>query len=493
MRLIVEDLDLSTGGPLIVVLHGEDAKKLDIYALDRVRVKKGKKEVVAIVNISESKDVVISEKSVSPGEIGMFEEVIDKLGAKDGEKVEVLFEGLPKSIVYIKKKLKGYTLEEGEINTIIKDIVEDRLSDIEKTYFVSAAHIYGLKDKEVIFLSKSIVKHGGQLKFNKKVICDKHCIGGLPANRTTMIVVPIIAAAGYTIPKTSTRSITSPAGTSDTMEVLTNVGLSLKKIKEVVKKTNGCMIWGGALGLASADDKIIKIERPVSLDTEGIMISSVLAKKLAVGSTHVLIDIPMGETAKVKDIKKARRLKKRFERVGRKLGMYVKVIITDGSQPIGNGIGPTLEARDVMNVLKGNGPYDLREKALRMAGILLEMVGEKRGYKKAKKILDSGKAYEKMLEIINAQGKKEIDASLAKFDQRIIAKKSGVVSKINNKTIASVAKIAGAPRDKKAGVDLRVKLKDKVKKGDTLFVIYSENQDKLNYALELSDKVITLK
>lgn len=493
MKLIVEDVDLSTGGPLVVVLHEDDARKLDVYALDRVRISRGKRSVVAIVNISESEDIAISERGVKSGEVGLFEEVLDLLKVKDGDKVEIVYENIPGSIQFIKKKLDGRGLNNGEIEEIIKDIVDDKLSDIEKTYFVSGCYIHGMSDKEVISLTKAIVKNGGRLNFGSKIVCDKHCIGGLPANRTTMIVVPIIAAAGYLIPKTSTRAITSPAGTSDTMEVLANVSLSIEKIKKVVKKTKGCMVWGGALGLASADDKIIKIERPVSLDPNGIMISSVLAKKMAVGSTHVLIDIPVGETAKVKDAKKAKRLKKRFERIGRKLGIRVKAIITDGSQPVGNGIGPVLEARDVISVLRGGGPNDLRAKGLKMAGILLEMVGEKKGYKRAREILDSGEAYDKMKEIIKAQGGRIKEFELAKNNERVLARKKGVVSEIDNKKIASIARVAGAPRDKKAGVDLRVNLGENVKKNDVLYVVYSENKEKLRYALELKDEVVTLK
>jgi len=246
-------------------------------------------------------------------------------------------------------------------------------------------------------------------------ICIHNCVGGVPGNRTTMIIVPILTAAGFTIAKTSTRSITSPSGTADTMEVLAPVSHSLEKIKKIIKKTKGCIIWGGTLDLAAADDKLIKLERPLSLDPEGILLASILAKKLAVNSTHILIDIPYGKGAKIETKKEAKRLKRKFTHLGKLLGMQTKAIITDGSQPIGNGIGPALEAKDVLSVLSNKGPEDLKKKSLLMSAKLLKMAGVKNSTKVAKKILESGKAYKKMQEIIKAQGGKKIDPEKIKI------------------------------------------------------------------------------
>ena len=253
MKLKVKDMDIATGGPLIATLNAEDAHKLDLYHGDRIVIKKGKKKTTASVNIAESK------KAVPLGKIGLFEEVLDALKLKQNDVISIGLQEKPSSIYAIKKKLDGYKLNREEIDDIVHDIVEGKLTDIELSYFVGACYTNHMKTEETVALTKSIVEHGGCIKFNKDLIIDKHCSGGVPGNRTTMIIVPIIAAAGLTIPKTSSRSITSPAGTADTMEVLAPVGLSLKKIKEVVNKTNGCIVWGGAVDLAAADDKLIRI------------------------------------------------------------------------------------------------------------------------------------------------------------------------------------------------------------------------------------------
>lgn len=169
-----------------------------------------------------------------------------------------------------------------------------------------------------------------------------HCVGGLPGNRTTLIVVPIVAAFGLMIPKTSSRAITSPAGTADTMEVLAPVNLDIKKMKKVVEREYGCIVWGGAMSLSPADDILIHIERAIDLDSEGQLVASVLSKKIAAGSTHLVIDIPIGATAKIRSLKTAIKLKKLFDNICLKYNLTIKTIFSHGEQPVGRGIGPAL-------------------------------------------------------------------------------------------------------------------------------------------------------
>ena len=243
-------------------------------------------------------------------------------------------------------------------------------------------------------LTKAMASHGDILKLDKYPVIDKHSIGGIPGNRTTMVLVPIIAAAGLTIPKTSSRSITSPAGTSDAMEVLAKVAFPIKKMKQIIEKTNGCIVWGGSLNLAPADDKIINVERTLEIYAESQLLASIMAKKYSVSSTHILIDIPIGEGTKVRTKAEALKLKKNFKEIGKKLRKHVKVIITDGSQPIGNGIGPALEARDVLWLLKRDKrrPIDLEKKCVMMICEIFRMVGIKDCKSKAMEILNSGLA-----------------------------------------------------------------------------------------------------
>lgn len=493
MKLKIKDLNLSSGGPLIAVMHEDDASKLDLHPSDRISISKDKKSIVALLNIA-------STKVIEPGIIGVYDEVIKKIGLKTNQIVDVSAENKPISIDLIKKKLNKHKLDSKEIDSIIKDAIENKLSQIELTYFISACYMRGLSINEIVGLINAIVNNGSKVEFNKKIVVDKHCIGGVPGNRTTMLVVPIIAAAGVTIPKASSRAITSAAGTADTMEVFCKVDLDSTKIKNIVEKTNGCIVWGGGAGLASGDDMIIKLERPLKLDPEGILLSSIMAKKKAVGATHVLIDIPYGIGAKIESKSKALKLRKLFIKVGKRLGIKVKVILTDGTKPIGRGIGPSLEARDVLYVLTNDSkaPLDLKEKAIKLSGILLEMVG-KGDEDTARKILESGKAYEKFKEIIVAQGgKSEIkaeDIRLGKYSYIVKAKKRGIVSKIDNKALASICRVAGTPKDKEAGVYLNKNVGDKVEIGEILFSVYSDNGKKLQYSTEVfkSKKIIEVK
>ncbi|MFH1210793.1 MAG: thymidine phosphorylase [archaeon] len=481
MKLKVKYVNLSTGGPIVSVINEEDAKKLDLYALDRVKIKrlKTEKEIVAVVDIST--------RGVRPGEIGLFDETIKKLDIPEGTHVEVEETERPKSLDLIRKKLDGAPLTKEEMDTIVEDVLENNLSEPEITYFISGAYTRGMNLQEATYLTQAIVDRSYRIKLDRKIVLDKHCAGGVPGNRTTMVIVPIIAALGYTMPKTSSRSITSASGTADTMEVLAPVCLSHEKIIKTIKETNACMIWEAALNPMGVDELFIKIRHPLSLDPEGLLLSSVMAKKKSVGATHVLIDLPFGEGAKF-TYKSAKILRMKFIKIGKQLGIKVKVILTDGSQPIGNGVGPVWEARDVLTVLQGAGPNDLRDKSIMMATILLKMAGLKNAEGKVIEAIDSGAAYQKMLEIIQAQGgSKNIKLPKPKYFHQIMSKKAGTVIKIDNKLIAKIARIAGAPKDKAAGLYLRVHKGIRVRKGKELFTIYAENKKKLEYAKKIAE------
>ncbi len=480
MRLKVKNILISSGNRKFVVINKEDSEKFDIHRQSRLKVKYKNKEIVCLAETTYSK------KIVKRGEIGILRDVFDVLNAKNGDSVLVSLVENTKSISFVKKKLSGKELSRNEIYSIIRDLVNGELTDVELTYFVAACFSNDLSDNEITHLINAIVDTGNTLKIRTMPIIDKHCIGGIPNNRTTMIVVPIIAAFGLVMPKTSSRSITSPSGTADTMEVLCNVDLDLQAAKKVVQKTKACMVWGRAMNLAPADEEIIRVEYPLFIDTVGLLLSSVLAKKKSVGATHVLIDIPFGEEAKVRTKQRALELKKRFEYQGKKTGMRVKVVLTDGSQPIGRGVGPLLEAKDVLAVLRNDptAPRDLKEKAIFLAGELLNMSGQtKKGRRTARKILESGKAYLKFMEIIEAQGRKEIP-ELAKHKEVILAEKNGRVKSISNKSISKLARICGAPKTQEAGIYIHKKIGEKVKKGDSIVTLYARSKILLKYAVE---------
>ncbi|MBW3018408.1 AMP phosphorylase [Candidatus Woesearchaeota archaeon] len=488
MKFKVRPISIKTGD-LIALVHINDAISLDIYPQDRILIRKGSKKITAIVDVARDKELV------KPGEVGLFKEVSDLLGVKKGSAVNIKVGEKPVSVGFIKQKLEGKELSEIKMRNIINDIGANKLSKAEITYFVASCYLNGLSLKETVALTKSMYESGNTLKPKSKRVFDKHCIGGLPGNRTTPLVVPICAAAGLTIPKTSSRSITSPAGTADTMEVLANVTIPIKKMKKIVDKVNACIVWGGALNLAPADDEIIEVEHPLSLDAEGQLLASIMAKKLSVSSTDILIDIPVANDAKV-DKKTGLRLKKKFLDLAKKFKVNMRVIITDGRQPIGNGIGPALEARDILWIYEKDlrAPEDLKQKALQVAGELLEMAGtvpKGNGHILAGKILNSGKAYKKFLQIIKEQGAKITKSSeipIAKFKFNYKSDNAGKVFDIDNNLVSAIAKGAGAPIDKSAGMYLRKHIGDNVEQGDILFTIYSNSKRKLKYARNLLQK-----
>lgn len=477
MKLRVKEVNLSTGGPFIAVIHEKTARRLNMYATDRVSIQRLKKKGKAICVID------ISSKGIRENEIGLFNEVLKDLDITPGTNVDVTVAERPKSLAYVKKKLDGKELSQEEISQIIRDVMHNEFSEVELTYFVSACYSHELSVQETVRLINAILENGERLHFKDKIVLDKHCIGGIPGNRTTPIVISIIASLGYKIPKTSSRAITSPSGTADTFEVLAPVTLSKEKIMKVMKKTNACIAWGGTGELAGADDKLIKIRYPLSIDPTGLLIASILAKKKAAGATHVLLDIPWGNGTKVKTKKEAQLLKNKFLTIGKYLGFKMKAVFTDGTQPIGHGIGPALEASDVVSVLKGNGPEDLREKAVFLATEMLKLANVKDAGKKVLHALESGKAYEKLREIIIAQGGLQRPLiPKAKYFYDVIVTRNGKVKSIDNKNIAAIARLAGAPEDKTAGIYLRAHVNTPLKKGAILCTLYSNSNQDLELA-----------
>jgi thymidine phosphorylase len=341
---------------------------------------------------------------------------------------------------------------------------------------------------EIIGLTRAMIDVGERLAWKHHPIADKHSVGGLPGNRTTPIIVPIVACAGLTIPKTSSRAITSPSGTADTMETLAPVNLSLAKMRKVVEQEGGCIAWGGTVKLSPADDILIRVERALDIDSEGQLVASVLSKKVAAGATHVIIDIPVGATAKVRSQKSAHMLSDSLADVARAFGVEARAVISDGSQPVGRGIGPSLEAHDVLAVLKNESgaPADLRERALALAGGLIELAGKAKageGVAMATGILTDGRAWQKFQRICEAQGGMRTPTH-ARHHRPIVAARDGKISDIDNRRLARIAKLAGAPDSKAAGLELHVRLGDRVRKGEPLFTLHAETPGEFNYALD---------
>ena len=475
-------LGVSTQNDNIVFLKNDSEVCISegFEALTRIRVSTDSNSIVASLN-------VVTSDLLLPDEIGLSTTAAEKLNVKNGDLVDVSHLETIRSLDHLRAKIYNHKLDYHAYQEIITDVVRGDYSNIHLSAFITACAGDRMDIDEIVDLTKAMISSGVQLKWNKDMVMDKHCIGGLPGNRTTPIIVSIITAFGLTMPKTSSRAITSSAGTADTMEVLTNVSLSPDEIKNVVDKEGGCFVWGDAARLSPADDILIKVEKALDIDSEGQLIASVLSKKAAAGSTHVIIDMPIGETAKVRSSKVADQLKSHIEIVSKEIGLKTTVVITDGKQPVGFGIGPVLEAIDVLSVLRRepNAPTDLKERALLLSGALLELSGKVKvgkGVKTATELLESGKAYTKFKSICLAQGRFS-EPVIAKYSHQVLSDNEGTLIRIDNRKLAKLAKLSGAPEFKSSGIRLNVHLGNTIKKGQVLYTIYAEAEGELKYAL----------
>lgn len=479
MKLKIKNFNWLAGKP-VVILNDKTAQKMNIFVDDRVEIS-GEKKIYAVVDIFP--------KLVKENEIGVSHELGKILKLKNKVSVEVSASEMSNASFLIKKKLNGKKLDSKELEYLIAEIVNNNLTAAEIAFFTAAQKLNGMTMKETTNLTKAMIKTGAELKFRGKYIADKHCIGGIAGNRTTPISVAICATVGLTIPKTSSRAITSASGTADVIETMSKVEIPLDRIKETVSKTGACLAWGGSLGLAPSDDKIIQVERLLNLDVEPQLLASIMSKKLSAGSKYILIDIPYGRGAKVSSIQRAKKLGEKFEKIGKSFKVKIKVVYTNGSQPIGNGFGPVLEMLDVLSVLQGGGPEDLKKKSLFLAIELIKLCGIKDAKKKAEEALSSGKAYEKFREIINMQNghknfdKKVKELKLAKFKKIIRAPRGGNITIISNKGINSLCRVLGTPETISAGAYLHKHI-GKVKKGEQLLTLYSESKTKLRDAMK---------
>lgn len=485
LRLVRAGID--TYQQPVVYMHREcDVCRAEGFtALTRVLVRSGGREVVATLNVVTDHWLGMEVAALSDAAWNALQPGPDAWAVFSHPEP-------PKSAQALRAKVFGQRLDEADFLDLMRDTVDNRLSEIELAAFVTACAGERLDHQETIGLTRAMVAVGTRIDWGGGPVLDKHCVGGLPGNRSTPIVVAIVAAAGYRIPKTSSRAITSPAGTADAMEVMAPVALNLAAMRRVVEQEGGCIVWGGNVGLSPADDVLIRVERPLDFDSDGQLVASVLSKKVAAGSSHVLIDIPVGPTAKVRSTQAADSLEQRLLITGQALQLTLSVLRTDGRQPVGFGIGPALEARDVMRVLRNeaDAPADLRERALDLAAALLEIAPGAipgRGRDTARALLDSGAALNKFLAICEAQGGFTEPPTAART-QPVLAIRSGRIQDVDNRRFAKIAKLAGAPGSASAGIDCRVRIGDFVSAGQPLFEVHAQTPGELEYALEYAGK-----
>lgn len=448
-------------------------------AMSRVQVSCGPRSLIATLNVVHGDLLTLHEA-------GLSESACKTLGAHNGDLVRLSHPAALDSFSAVRRKIYGGRFSDDDLHQIIRDVSAGRYSSVELAAFVTICADQRMNMAETLALTRAMVDAGTRLAWNQRPVVDKHSVGGLPGNRTTPIVVPIVAACGLTIPKTSSRAITSPAGTADTMEVLAPVELTLEHMRQVVDSECGCIVWGGSIALSPADDVLIQVERPLDFDSDAQLAASVISKKIAAGSTHLLIDIPVGPTAKLRSAAAAQALSDLLCAVGGELGLQVRAVQTDGSQPVGRGIGPVLEAIDVLAVLqnRADAPPELRQRALLLAGELLELGGKAaagEGQRIAQRVLDSGEAWRKFQAICEAQGGLR-EPHLAPYRRPFPAAAAGRVAGVDNRRLGRVAKLAGAPLSAAAGLVIDARLGDRVQAGQPLYTIHAESLGELEYA-----------
>ncbi len=435
--------------------------------------------------------VVPAGGSLAADEIGLSRQAFEDLALPEGVPIQIRRTPAPDSRAALRAKIQGEALSQAQYAMLLSDIVEGRYADSEVAAFLVAA-TRSLTDDEVLALARVRASFTERMAWGEPIVADKHSMGGIPGSRITLIVIPIVAAHGLAIPKTSSRAITSAAGTADAMETVAKVDLDFAGLRRVVEQARGCIAWNGRLNHSALDDVMNTITRPLGIDSNRWSVASILSKKLSAGATHVIVDLPFGPQAKLTTQGEAQALAHLFERVGMGLGLTVEAHATDGATPIGRGIGPALEVRDCLMVLDGDpqAPRDLAAKALFFASRILAWdpaVGTvEAGLARARSLLASGAARAAFERIVDAQGRRPDPIRPGPLTQPIRAPRGGRITAMNIYQIAGVARRAGAPLDKGAGIDLLRLQGDGVAAGETLYVIYSGAPADLEAAAKLA-------
>lgn len=484
--LKLKRLPIDTGSEHFAYLHRNcaDYPEAEFQALNRVTVGGEDHRIPATLHVTDDASLV------TPDQLGLSAFAFKALGMAEGAAVTLSHRPAPDSQDVLRNKMAGVALTDDDADRLIADMVAGSYPDEEMAAFLVAA-TGSLSNDEVLSIARARARHARPMQWDAPIVVDKHSMGGIPGNRVTMIVVPIVAAHGLTIPKTSSRAITSPAGTADCMETLARVDLTPDEVREVVEKTNGCIAWNGRLNHSFVDDVMNRITRPLGLDSRKWSAASILSKKRAAGSTHVVIDIPVGPGAKLKDMANARELGELFVTVGQGLGLTVEYHATDGGKPIGRGIGPALEARDVLDVLRGaaDAPRDLADKAIYFAGRILEFddaLATGQGAERARELLSSGAAMAAMERIIDCQGPVPHPVTPGPLVHEVAAGRDGAVTAIDCYRISGIARRAGAPMDKGAGIDLLKTAGDPVRAGEPLYRIHAHIEGDFKDAVEMA-------
>ena len=418
--------------------------------------------------------------------------------------------GTERFVELIQKKKNGETLTKEEIDFMITDYVAGKIPDYQMSAMLMAIYFNGMENEELAAFTLAMRDSGDLVDLSpiEGIKVDKHSTGGV-GDKTTLIVGPIVAACGVPVAKMSGRGLGFTGGTLDKLESISGfrIDLSAQEFFETVKKT-GISVIGQTGNLAPAD-KLLYALRDVTatVDSIPLIAASVMSKKLAAGSDKIVLDVTTGSGAFMKNTRDAKNLAKHMVAIGNHAGKETVAILTGMEEPLGFAIGNNMEVKEAIEVLKGDGPEDVKEVSVALAGMMLslglENVSHSQGKRMAKKALSSGQAFEKFKEMVQAQGGDiryvehpeffERDA----FEGEVLAAEDGFLSGMDTEKIGVAAGLLGAGRETKdsvidmsAGIYLKKKIGDTVKKGEPIAICYAGTKEKLNRGMAMFESSI---
>lgn len=397
----------------------------------------------------------------------------------------------------IAKKRDNCSLSREEIYFLIDGYVKGEIPDYQMSAFLMAVYFNGMSSAECEVLAECMLNSGETIDLSEidGIKVDKHSTGGV-GDKTTLIVIPIVAACGVKAAKMSGRGLGHTGGTVDKLESIPGMNVALEKSKffDIVKKV-GCSVISQTGNLVPADKKIYALrDVTATVESKPLIASSIMSKKIASGADCILLDVKVGSGAFMKTLDDAVELSKIMVSIGSKFGRKVAAVITDMNSPLGFAIGNVLEVHESCQVLRGKGPKDLRDVSLDLAANMLYLAGKgtlPECLDMAKNAVDSGAAFSKFKEMVNAQG-----GSLDSFEHEfydnkpclsyeVFAETEGYIFKVEAENLGKASMILGAGRERKedpidysAGIVLKKKVGDKVKKGEVLAVLYSSKSEK---------------
>ena len=418
--------------------------------------------------------------------------------------------GTERFVDLIQKKKSGETLTKEEIDFMITDYVAGKIPDYQMSAMLMAIYFNGMENEELAAFTLAMRDSGDLVDLSpiEGIKVDKHSTGGV-GDKTTLIVGPIVAACGVPVAKMSGRGLGFTGGTLDKLESISGfrIDLSAAEFFETVKKT-GISVIGQTGNLAPAD-KLLYALRDVTatVDSIPLIAASVMSKKLAAGSDKIVLDVTTGSGAFMKNTRDAKKLAKHMVAIGNHAGKETVAILTGMEEPLGFAIGNNMEVKEAIEVLKGGGPEDVKEVSVALAGMMLslglENVSLSQGKRMAKKALSSGQAFEKFKEMVQAQGGDIRYVEHPEFFERgafegeVLAAEDGFLSGMDTEKIGVAAGLLGAGRETKdsvidmsAGIYLKKKIGDIVKKGEPIAICYAGTKEKLNRGMAMFESSI---